>query len=187
MRPALLALLCLVLAGTAYAGPIAEAGRKAEALMESGDSVGAAQALDEAMEEIWRRSPLLFRKVLFVHDSSGFGLYSERRSNVFLAGEPLVVYVEPLGFAYGPDTTGGMRITLHADFVLTDSRGNELFARDDFLTVSLPVRYRNREFQMKLTVNLTGLSEGSYIARFHVRDGNSDKAGDFELPFVIED
>jgi len=186
MRAAILAIALFGIVGPALAGPIADAGKKAETLLEQGDSVGAAQALDAAMEEIWRRSPLVFRKALFVNDSSGFGIYEERGSNVFRVGEPLVVYVEPLGFGYGARGEGGLEIALTADFVLTDANGSELFAKADFLKIALPVRYRNREFQMKLTVNLTGLPEGEYIARFHVRDQHSDKSGDFELPFLID-
>jgi len=171
--------------GAALAGPIVDHATRAEALLDGGDATAAADALDKAMEEIWKRSPLAFRKALFVVDSSGFGIYQERESNVFQQGEPLVVYAEPIGFAYGRNAIGGSEISLVADFVLTDQNNNELFSQDDFLSVALPVRYHNREFQIKMTVNLTGLPPGSYIAKFHVRDKHSDKSGDFELPFEV--
>lgn len=166
-------------------GQIADDGAKAEALLEQGDPVAAVEALDQAMEEIWRRSPLVFRKTLFVEDSAGFGVYRERESNVFEPDEPLIVYAEPIGFAYGENAIGGGEIALVTDFVLTDTSGEVLYSQDDFLPVSLPVRYHNREFQMKLTVKLTGLPVGKYIAKFHVRDKHSDKTGDFELPFEV--
>lgn len=184
---ALLASLAMIsmTTGVARGGPIADHAAEAEQLLESGDSVGAAEALDRAFEVIWEQSPLVFRKVLFVADSSGYGFYNERDSDVFQPGEPLIVYAEPVGFAYGKNKVGGTEISLVADFVLTDTDGKELLSQDDFLEVTLPVRYHNREFQVKFTVNLTGLPTGSYVAKFHVRDKHSDKSGDFELPFEI--
>lgn len=178
--------LAVAIAAPAHAGTIADKGAEAESLLDAGDSVGAVEALDQAMEEIWQRSPLVFRKAMFVNDASGFGLYQPRESSVFKPGEPLVVYAEPIGFAYGQNAVGGTEISLITDFALTDPDGKQLFAKEDFLPVNLPVRYHNREFQMKLTVNLTGLPAGSYIAKFHVRDRNSDKAGDFDLPFEVK-
>lgn len=166
-------------------GPITDHAALAERLIEENDPVGAVAALDAAIEEVWKRSPLIFRKSLFVEDSAGFGIYRERDSEIFKPGEPLVVYAEPIGFAYGKNAIGGMEINLVADFVLTDRDGKTLFSKDDFLNVALPVRYHNREFQMKLTVNLTGLPAGKYIARFNVRDHHSDKSGMFELPFEV--
>lgn len=179
-----LAMLALT-AGTAYSGPITDHATDAEALLDEGDPVAAVEALDKAMEEIWNQSPLVFRKVLFVEDLSGFGLYRERQSEVFKPGEPLVVYAEPIGFAYGRNNAGGTEISLIADFVLTDLDNKELFVKDDFLNVTLPVRYHNREFQIKMTVNLSGLPVGKYVAKFHMRDKYSDKSGDFEMPFEI--
>ncbi|MFZ2100116.1 MAG: hypothetical protein WAU86_06080 [Oricola sp.] len=178
-------LLFAAVTGAAHAGPIADNAAKAEQLLEQGDSIGAAEALDAAMEEIWTQSPLVFRKVLFVEDSDGFGIYRQRENNIFKPGEPLVIYVEPIGFGYGKHSIGGNEISLSSDFDLLDSDGNSLFAKEDFLTVNLPVRYHNREFQMNLTVNLSGLTAGKYTAKFRVHDVNSPKTGDFELPFEV--
>jgi hypothetical protein len=188
MRAGTFALSLLFLAGFAAssrAGPIADDAQEAERLLQQGDPVGAVTALDKAMGEVWAASPLVFRKVLFVEDSDGFGIYRPRESDIFKPGEPLVIYAEPIGFGYGKHSIGGNEIGLTSDFILTDTDGKELYSKDDFLAVTLPVRYHNREFQMQLTVNLTGLPAGKYIAKFHVRDQHSDKSGDFELPFEL--
>lgn len=175
----------MVFVGAVQAGPVADGGLKAEQLLEKGDTIGALNALDEAAEAIWEKSPLVFRKVLFVEDADGFGVYRPRASSVFKVGEPLIVYVEPVGFGYGKHPLGGNEINLVSDFVLAGENGGALLSRDDFLNVTLASLYRNREFQMKLTVNLTGLPPGKYVAKFHVRDANSSKSGDFELPFEM--
>lgn len=181
-------LTCVALvAGTiiATAGPISDDGKKAEQLLDQGDPVGAVEALDDAMGEVWKKSPLTFRKVLFVKDAQGYGVYSPRDSSVFKPGEPLVIYVEPIGFGYGDHAIGGYEIGLTADLALSDAKGNLLLSQEDFVSVAIPVRYHNREFEMKITATLTGLPAGAYVAKFHVRDQNSDKSGDFELPFEV--
>lgn len=173
------------LSGAAQAGPIVDNAAKAEQLLQQGDPIGAANALDDAMEELWLQSPLTFRKVLFVEDSEGYGVYRPREGNVFKPGESMVIYVEPLGFAYGKHSLGGYEVGLTTDFVLTDTKGKTLFARENFLTFKLPLRYHNREFQMQLTVSLTGIPPGKYIGKYHVHDDHSPKTADFELPFEV--
>ena len=167
------------------AGEIADAGAKAEQAMETGDPVAAVNALDEAMEAIWKASPLVFRKALLVDSGGGFGIYVEREDATYKPGEAIIAYAEPVGFAYGKNSIGGTEIGLIVDFVLENTGGEVLFSKDEFATIGLPVRYHNREFQMTVTVNLTGLGEGDYVAKFHIRDKHSDKAGDFDLLFKV--
>jgi hypothetical protein len=179
-------LVCVVAAiASARAGEIADKAAKAEQLETQGDYIGAISALDDAVEILWRKSPLQFRKVLFVDSAEGYGVYAERDSDVFKKDEPLLVYAEPIGFAYGKNALGITEITLPVDFELQDEKGKTIYQKDDFVTVSLPVRYHNREFNMTITVRLSGLSIGKYVAKFHVRDKYSNKSGDFSLPFSV--
>jgi hypothetical protein len=179
-------LVCVVAAiASARAGEIADKAAKAEQLETQGDYIGAISALDDAVEILWRKSPLQFRKVLFVDSAEGYGVYAERDSDVFKKDEPLLVYAEPIGFAYGKNALGITVITLPVDFELQDEKGKTIYQKDDFVTVSLPVRYHNREFNMTITVRLSGLSIGKYVAKFHVRDKYSNKSGDFSLPFSV--
>jgi hypothetical protein len=174
-------------APSAVAGPIADAGAKADTLMDEGKTVEAIDALDAAMEEIWRRSPLVLRKVLLVNESHGFGIYQPRDSDIFHPGEKLRVYVEPVGYAYGKNAIGGLEIAFDTDLTIRSDRGKQLFYRPDLFRVALPVRYHNREFNLSLTLTLTGLPPGKYVGAFHLKDRHSDKAADFELPFEIAD
>lgn len=173
------------MSNTAIAGEITDAGAKAEQLLSDGDPIAAVEAIDGAMEAIWEASPLVFRKALLVESGGGFGIYVERQDTPYKPDEAIIAYAEPVGFAYGRNSIGGTEISLIVDFTLEDTAGKSLFNKDDFVTVTLPVRYHNREFQMTVTVNLTGLGEGDYVAKFHIRDKHSDKAGDFALPFKV--
>ena len=177
-------LLSMIWLIPAHAGPVADLGQKAEAIMAS-DPLAALESLDQAVDQVWSASPLLMRKALFVNSASGYGIYDERENAVFKVGEPLLVYGEPVGFAYGKNGLGGLEISLVVDFVLVGEDGAELISRDDFAAFVLPVRYRNREFQITLTLNLTGLPAGKYVGKFKLRDKYSDKTNMFELPFEV--
>ncbi len=169
----------------ANAGEIAAQADKAENLAEQGDYIGAISALDDAVEILWQKSPMQFRNVLFVDSADGYGVYAKRESDIFKKDEPLLVYAEPIGFAYGKNALGNTEITLPVDFELQNEKGKTIYQKDDFVTVSLPVRYHNREFNMTITVRLSGISAGKYLAKFHVKDKYSDKSGDFSLPFSV--
>ncbi len=181
-----IAAMMLVSTLPANAGPIEDAASKAAVLNAGGDPAGAIAALDDAVDAIWTAAPLTLRKALFVNAASGYGVYDERADAVFKPGEPILVYVEPIGFAYGKNQVGGSEISLVTDFDLQNPAGESLYSKDDFVAVTLPVRYKNREFQMTLTLNLTGLPEGQYVGKFRVRDKHSDKNVVFDMPFEVK-
>ena len=183
----LLAISAIALTGTAGAGPIAEKATEAERLLDGGDAAAALDRLNEAMEIAWDAAPLIVRKALYLEQkASGFGIYVERSAPAtFRPGEKLFVYVEPVGYGYGRDAVGSRLVGFNVDFTLTDPDGKVLFSKDDFLQVGSPVRYKNREFFLNLTVNLTGLGPGNYVSKFRLRDQNSEKSAAFELPFSL--
>jgi hypothetical protein len=45
---------------------------------------------------------------------------------------------------------------------------------------------RNREYNIRLTITLTDIPAGEYLADFTVHDAVSGKSGTFSLPFVIK-
>ncbi len=187
-KPMALALAYSVFAvgNAAWAGPIVEKATEAEGLLEAGNAPAALDRLQEAMEIAWDASPLIVRKALFVESSSGYGLYVERSAaSTFKPGEKLLVYVEPAGYGYGRSAVGGLTIGFDVDFELKDLNGKTLFSKDEFLAIGSPVRYRNREFYLNMTVNLTGLKPGNYVSEFRLRDQNSDKTADFQLRFSV--
>lgn len=179
------ALLVFFGAAPVIAGPVADAAAKAEELLAAKDHAGAIAALDGAIAGILKDAPLTIRNALFVDRATGYGAYVERESAVFKSGEPIVIYVEPMAFAFGKNDLGAKEFSLIADFVLQDDKGETLFAKDDFVSVVQPVRYDNREVHFTLTLDLTGLPEGQFVGKFRVRDSHSDKSALFELPFEI--
>jgi len=168
----------------AFAGPVADHGQRAEELAGT-DPLAALAELDKAVEAVWSASPLLVKKAVLVDSADGYGIYAERDGQTYKPGEPIRIYIEPVGFAYGRNSVGGSEIAIAVDFKLLDKGGEELLAKEDFAQFVTPVRYRNREFQMSLTANLSGLPEGDFVGRFRLRDKHSDKAADFDIDFTI--
>ena len=169
----------------AYAGEISEAGVMAENLVNAGKFDEALHALETARDAIWNQTPLSFRKTIFVAaDPAGFEIYDIRENNEFKSGELLVIYSEPVGFAYGRD--GQIFITdMALDFEIKDASGASLAKQENFASWTLRSRVPNKEFMGKIDYNFTGLQPGDYDVVTTVRDKNSEKANSFSMRFKI--
>lgn len=171
-------------AGTALLAALTVAGGQRPATAETSlpaDFIAASQAFDEA----WARAPLSFAAATFAQArATGYGQYEPRADANFVAGEPIHVYTEPVGYAYGRSGEYNT-VDLTADFELRNSSGLVLAAGEDFATLSLKSRNMNREFQASLDYTFAGLPPGDYTLVTRINDANSDKSGEFSLPFTI--
>ena len=180
----LTAVLVLTWSSFATAGPVVDAATQAEALQADGNTVGALNALDEAVGVVWESGPLAFRTVALVDSASGYGLYEKRADPTFRPDEKLTVYVEPVGFGYG-SADGAASIGFTADLGIENATGQVLSETKDVFSISTPSAPDRREFYMALTFTVPYLRPGEYKAIFNVHDRNSAKSGTFEVPFSI--
>lgn len=169
----------------AWAGEISDAGANAEQLAGDGKYIEALQALETASDAIWAQSPLTFRKAIFVaSDPSGFGIYDIRENAEFKRSEPLLIYTEPVGFAFGRD--GQMFVTdMALDFEIRDSSGTSVAKQENFASWTIRSRFPNKEFMGKLNYDFSGLQPGDYSVTTTVRDKNSDKTNSFSMNFKL--
>ena len=169
----------------ALAGEISDAGAAAEQLAGDGKYIEALQALETASEAIWAQSPLVFRKTIFVDSvPSGFGIYDLRESPEFKRSEQLLIYTEPVGFAFGRD--GQMFVTdMALDFEIKDASGSSVAKQENFGSWTLRSRVPNKEFMGKLNYDFSGLQPGDYSVITTVRDKNSNKASSFSMSFKL--
>ena len=184
LKVASILVAALLLPATVHAKDMSDQLGKAEELLQSGQPKAAYEALDEVVEDFWKRSPMFVRKATFATDIVGYGLYKEHAA-IFKDDEPQEIYVEPIGYAYGTDEAGQYSASWGVDYVLTNPDGVALYQKEDFLELGLPLGQRNREIHLTLTVNLTGLKPGKYVSHYHLKDRNSEKTADFSLPFEI--
>jgi hypothetical protein len=169
----------------AAAQSIIDKARAAEALAGQGKYVEAMVAMDEATTALWDKSPLVFRRALWLAEPpEGFGVFNPRENNVFASGAPMIAYAEPIGFGWR--RVGDIwRLDLAIDIVVKGSDGTILLERADFQKLEIGSRVRNREFMARVTYTFTGIQKGDYILDTTMRDKVSGKKGTFTLPFVV--
>ncbi|ODN71724.1 hypothetical protein [Methylobrevis pamukkalensis] len=184
-RVAAAVLLGAALCGPAAAGELADRSKAAEALLADGKPVQALAEMEAAFNAAWDLAPLGFSEALFVAARpSGFGIYDARLTNIFKEGEDMLVYAEPYGFGYGRDGELFL-IDFEADFELKTPTGQILHEQKAFADLKMKSRRRNKEFQVFITYNFSGLKPGDYVLTTRLHDLHSDKTGAFELPFTL--
>jgi hypothetical protein len=178
-------ILAVSLSGPASAQALVEKARQAEALAGKRDFLQAMAVLDEAVLALWEKMPLTFRKGLWVADApTGFGVYSPRENNVFAAGAPMIVYVEPVG--YGWRRSGDLwRMDINVDSALKTKSGQELWRQNDARHYDFASHVRNQEFMMHFNYTFRGIRPGDYVTETTLRDAVTGKRATLTLPFVV--
>jgi hypothetical protein len=148
--------------------------------------LAAIQKAEDAVIEAWSASPISFRRAIFVAASpGGFGIFNERPNAVFKPGEPLIVYAEPVGYAWKDNGDGTYTFGFEIDLLLKTAAGAVVGGQEKFQRLALTSHARNREFMLTLTLNLTGAPAGDYVVEYRARDIASDKSGLISLPFTV--
>jgi hypothetical protein len=135
----------------------------------------AMSTLQALMLKVWSASPMFVAKAVLVEKkASGFGMYQPRVNNVFKKKEPILIYVEPVGYTI--NRKGDIfSFGLETDFSLLDMNGKVLGGQRNFGKWAWNSHSPNMEIFMNLDFTLTGLSPGKYAIECVVRDKNSDK------------
>jgi hypothetical protein len=188
-------LITAILSGSASAGEISDKASQAEALAADGKSVEAIEALEQATNSLWVRLPQLsFRKVLWIEAGHsalrGFGAYIRRETNVYRADEEMIAYAEPVGFAWrkmrdDKRNDDIWQSDFAADITIKTKDGKHLHSQKDIGKGGTAIRSRSHEYGIRVTVTMSNIPAGEYMAEFTVRDAVSGKSGRFSLPFVV--
>jgi hypothetical protein len=183
-------IIALALVGTALApaiaGPVEDLAREAEAQAKAGRHVEAVETMRRALQVLADNGPLVLRRVQFiVEPPKGFGIYQPRPNNVFRQGEPLIIYVEPVGIGWKTDGDTN-RAHIATDFEIRTRDGKVLGVRKDFGRFEFASHDRNHEIMTHLTITLTGAPRGSYVFAATYRDQINGKSAMLELPFEIK-
>jgi hypothetical protein len=191
MKHAAVLLAFGVLAGAsfgslAHAEDVTDLAKQAESDVKDGKNLEAYDAMRKAALEIWNGGPLLFRKALFVtKPPAGFGIYNPRPDSVFAPGEKLILYVEPVGFAWKRKDDLN-HAELVADLVIKDAEEKIIGQQEGFATFTFDSRDKNLEVMSAVTIDLTEASAGKYSAELKFTDTLGDKSATFSLPFKIK-
>jgi hypothetical protein len=168
-----------------HAGEIADLGRQAEKQSNAGQHLEAVETLRRAINGLTAKGPLVLQHVQFITEPPrGFGIYQPRAGNVFRPGEPLIVYVEPVGLAW--KTEGAInRAQVVTDFEIRTPDGKILGGQKEFGKFEFNSRERSHDIMTHLTITINGAPSASYVLTVTYRDLTSGKSATLELPFEI--
>lgn len=137
----------------------------------------------EALEGIYQQSPLILRNVTWLQEApQGFGIYSPRSSEVFDAVEPLLLYMEPVGYSIKKSGTH-YKFGFSADLKVTALKGNFKGGLTKFAEEHVDSRSLKTEYFLFYTFNFRELPVGKYKLEVTVHDENSSKKVVAELAF----
>jgi hypothetical protein len=185
LRLPLYALAFVSTISLASAGEITALAENAETLLAEGKYEEASKALEAAQDALWKQSPLMFRRALFTAgEPTGYGIYDLRETSTFKRSEPLIIYSEPMGYAYSRDGSLYV-IELDLDFIIRSPDGAEVAAQKNFGVLKLTSRFPNKEFMAKVNYDFSGLPAGDYAVTTVAHDKASGKSAEFTLPFTL--
>jgi hypothetical protein len=124
-------------------------------------------------------------KDLFVTtEPSGYGIYEEKNSTSYSPGEPIILYIEPVGFEYNNITdengTPLFSIDFGASFLITSSNGTILGGQENIPIGNIISHNPNKEVFIPFTVTQSvPFPTGDYVIIYDITDENSGKS--FEL------
>lgn len=132
----------------------------------------------------WERSNFSSAFATFVIPNSvnGYGIYDEHRSNIFKPGEPIVLYVEPIGFTHKKltDEKGNALYNVKLiPSVIISSKNDNKSASIDFPPFAFTSHRKNTEAELTITVTQnTPIPEGEYKILYTIKDAQSNKSFD---------
>ena len=161
---------------------------QARQALKNHDPAGTLQALKEATAAAWKEFPFTALNVhLTAAAPSGYGRYVKRLDNVYQPGEPLIIYMEPVGFMVQHNAQKDLyRYQLTADFNLVDAWGRVVGGRRSFGRFSEESHHFPDRFPLTFTISLAGLPPGNYKVETILRDVLAKKSYTVITPVKIE-
>jgi hypothetical protein len=124
-------------------------------------------------------------------EAGGYGMYDEKESNVFAPGETFLLYIEPVGYAYGNvmDEEGNQLYAMNftVDFAISDPEGTVLGGQEGLPIGNLVSRHQNKELNLDISIDQTSpFPPGDYIITYTVTDENSGESFDIRKDVTIQ-
>ncbi len=161
--------------------------RKAIEALDNNQTHEALRAAHQATLMLTQRDKFHIRKTVLVEQgASGWGVYTERKSNVYAPGEKILLYIEPGAFKYG-GPEGRFDFGFTVDFRVSQPDGNILGGQDEFGKFPFQSLRPNTEIFLDLTLTLTGVPAGKYILKIAVHDMVSKEVSTDDIPIEFSE
>ena len=125
-------------------------------------------------------------------EPGGYGIYEERKSNIFKPGETFLLYVEPTGYTYGTvtDEDGNTLYTMNftLDFIISDKNGNILGGQEDIPVSNIVSHHQNKELNLDISIDQSSpFPPGDYVITYRITDENSGKSFDITKDVTVQE
>ena len=179
-----------VLTALLWAGPAAAddlTGILAQAVQLSKDNkpLESVAALRRAITYVWDRMPLTIKEAALVSTKPAqYGRFAPRADNVYPSGEPVLIYVEPVGYTFARDGDN-LNFKIACDLNLLSKDGKVLAGQRDFGQWTMACGEPIFEFYMNLTVDVSGVPAGEYGLEIVFRDLNGGSQTSIRKAIVV--
>lgn len=124
-------------------------------------------------------------------EPGGYGIYEDRKSNIFKPGETFLLYVEPVGYAYGTltDKDGTRLYTMNftLDFLISDKNGTVLTGQKDVPISNLVSHRQNKELNLDISIDQSSpFPPDDYVITYTITDKNSGKSFDITKDVTVQ-
>ena len=175
LAAALVLVACYSLSAYA-AGPVTQLLEESQQAHQAGNKSLAVIKMQEALEMLWQDADIWVAKsVLIANKASGFGIYNKRADNVYKAGQPILVYVEPMGYNHRLRQDGKYEFGVISDFIVKRPSGEILGGKKNVARMVLVSSRPNQEMFLNLTYRLSGAPPGKYVIETVLHDVVSNK------------
>jgi hypothetical protein len=168
-------------------GPFDASFKAFQSAFEAKDYGQALAGLRTLLESFLVESSLVLENPKFVKgETNSYGIYEPRENDVFAAGEPIYLYLEPAGYIVTRNPAGYFEFGFKVDFQIVDESGTVLGGQTDFATMPFKSWNVNTELSLTFTYTFSGLEKGKYKIITQVSDMHSAKKATVEKGLTIE-
>jgi len=151
----------------------------------AGQPAEAVEALREAMLAVWSAAPLdLVMVAQATGQATGYRDYMPRDSAPYAAGEPLYVYIEPIGLRYEV-ADGVYTMGLAADFLVLNQDGTILGGQRNFADFPFTFHVPSTAVYMTASFQTDNLPPADYVLQLTVRDTVGGGSVTRDVPFTV--
>jgi hypothetical protein len=124
------------------------------------------------------------------HEVVGYGIYTERNSNIFNPDEQISLYLEPIGFKHKPiiESKGNKLYLTNITTIITmqDDKGNEVPSIEDIKNYDLISHNKITELFLPIDIDLISpLPAGNYTITYTLIDNISKENFDLQKNITI--
>lgn len=131
-----------------------------------------------------------FDTLINENSTQGYGIFTERNSNIFKTSQRVLLYIEPIGFKHEPiiDTKGNKLNLINITAIITmgDDQGNEIPSIEDIQNYTFKSHNKITELYLSIDLDLTSsLTPGNYIITYNLIDEISKEDFDIQKNITI--